>query len=292
MPRAQGDRVARRDGGGLGRAGTGLDRVLDRDERDRRDRLHAVRLSAGTRLRVPERVEGRPRRVAEDDRAGGILRRRWRAERSVVDRRNPQDRAGARGRRHLRGGGPGDRSGGVRGIQHRSQGRPARSTVRDRDQRRSLSYRLADLRPHGQAQHDGDLRAAGARPARADRRALRCNRELLHDPRPRHAAGDPPRGRAERRNRGRTGLGAGFQHSQLTAKRRNDMGDPTDPGEDQETTIIIEGPPEDADAQTIARFNATFESFKSDMSSVLKKYHTTLKSRLRKIEYIKKKKDD
>jgi hypothetical protein len=70
------------------------------------------------------------------------------------------------------------------------------------------------------------------------------------------------------------------------------MGDPTDPGEDQETTIIIEGPPEDADAQTVARFNATFESFKSDMSAVLKKYHTTLKSRLRKIEYIKKKKDD
>jgi len=70
------------------------------------------------------------------------------------------------------------------------------------------------------------------------------------------------------------------------------MGDPTDPGEDQETTIIIEGPPEDADEETIARFNATFESFKNDMSGVLKKYHTTLKSRLRKIEYIKKKRDD
>ena len=70
------------------------------------------------------------------------------------------------------------------------------------------------------------------------------------------------------------------------------MGDPTDPGEDQETTIFIEGPPEDADEETIARFNATFESFKNDMSGVLKKYHKTLKSRLRKIEYIKKKKDD
>jgi N-formylglutamate amidohydrolase len=70
------------------------------------------------------------------------------------------------------------------------------------------------------------------------------------------------------------------------------MGDPTDPGEDQETTIIIEGPPEDADPQTIASFNATFASFKSEMSGVLKKYHKTLKSRLRKIEYVKKKKDE
>ena len=70
------------------------------------------------------------------------------------------------------------------------------------------------------------------------------------------------------------------------------MGDPTDPGEDQETTIIIEGPPEDADPKTIEAFNATFESFKSDMSAVLKKYHTTLRSRLRKIEYVKKKQDD
>lgn len=70
------------------------------------------------------------------------------------------------------------------------------------------------------------------------------------------------------------------------------MGDPTEPGEDQETTIIIEGPPEDANPQDIASFNATFENFKKEMSTVLKKYHSTLKSRLRKIEYVKKDKTD
>jgi hypothetical protein len=70
------------------------------------------------------------------------------------------------------------------------------------------------------------------------------------------------------------------------------MGDPTEPGEDQETTIIIEGPPEGADSQDVESFNATFENFKKDMSSVLKKYHPTLKSRLRKIEYVKKPKND
>jgi hypothetical protein len=70
------------------------------------------------------------------------------------------------------------------------------------------------------------------------------------------------------------------------------MGDPTEPGEDQETTIIIEGPPEGANPQEVASFNATFEKFKNEMSSVLKKYHPTLKSRLRKIEYVKKSKKD
>jgi hypothetical protein len=71
------------------------------------------------------------------------------------------------------------------------------------------------------------------------------------------------------------------------------MGDPTEPGEDQETTIIIEGPPENASPEQVKAFNATFESYKNEMSSVLKKYHGALRSRLRKIVYVKKdKKDD
>ncbi len=70
------------------------------------------------------------------------------------------------------------------------------------------------------------------------------------------------------------------------------MGDPTDPGEDQETTIVIEGPPEGAGDQDIASFNATFEKYKAEVSAILKKYHPTLKSRLREIVYVKKKKDE
>jgi hypothetical protein len=66
------------------------------------------------------------------------------------------------------------------------------------------------------------------------------------------------------------------------------MGDPTQPGEDQETTVFIEGPPTNATPQQVAEFNAEFERFKEDMSRVLKKYNPTLKSRLRGIEYIPK----
>lgn len=66
------------------------------------------------------------------------------------------------------------------------------------------------------------------------------------------------------------------------------MGDPTAPGEDQETTVVIEGPPANATEQQVTEFNATFESYKADMSAVLKKYKKTLKSRLRKIVYVKK----
>jgi hypothetical protein len=66
------------------------------------------------------------------------------------------------------------------------------------------------------------------------------------------------------------------------------MGDPTEPGEDQETTIIIEGPPEGATQAEIDAFNATFENYKGEMSQVLKKYKKSLKSRLRKIVYVKK----
>lgn len=70
------------------------------------------------------------------------------------------------------------------------------------------------------------------------------------------------------------------------------MGDPTEPGEDQETTIIIEGPPEGASEQEVKSFNATFEKYKDEMTTILNKYHKTLKSRLRKIEYVKKAKKD
>lgn len=66
------------------------------------------------------------------------------------------------------------------------------------------------------------------------------------------------------------------------------MGEPTEPGEDQETTIFIEGPPIGATPQEVAAFNAEFDKFKQEMSGVLKKYNKTLKSRLRGIEYIKK----
>ena len=66
------------------------------------------------------------------------------------------------------------------------------------------------------------------------------------------------------------------------------MGEPTEPGEDQETTIFIEGPASDATPSQVAAFNAEFERFKQSMSDVLKKYYPTLKSRLRGIQYIRK----
>jgi hypothetical protein len=67
------------------------------------------------------------------------------------------------------------------------------------------------------------------------------------------------------------------------------MGDPTDPGEDQETTIVIEGPPENAKPEDRAKFDEMFEKFRAEMSAVLKKYHATpLKARLRRIVYVKK----
>lgn len=66
------------------------------------------------------------------------------------------------------------------------------------------------------------------------------------------------------------------------------MGDPTEPGEDQETTIVIEGPPAGADDATVAAFNADFEKFKEDMGKVLKSHKKMLNCRLRKIVYMKK----
>jgi hypothetical protein len=69
------------------------------------------------------------------------------------------------------------------------------------------------------------------------------------------------------------------------------MGDPTEPGEDQETTIVIEGPPAGASPAEVAAFNAAFEQYKTEMSEVLKKWKKPLKSRLRKIVYLKKDKN-
>ena len=66
------------------------------------------------------------------------------------------------------------------------------------------------------------------------------------------------------------------------------MGEPTEPGEDQETTIFIEGPPIGATPSQVAAFNAEFERLKQDMSDVLKRHYPTLKSRLRSIAYIRK----
>ena len=70
------------------------------------------------------------------------------------------------------------------------------------------------------------------------------------------------------------------------------MGDPTDPGEDQETTIVIEGPPEDATPDEINTFNQNFEAYKNELSAVVHRWHDTkLKARLRKIVYVKKNKE-
>ena len=62
------------------------------------------------------------------------------------------------------------------------------------------------------------------------------------------------------------------------------MGDPTEPGEDQETTIVIEGPPDDASKKA---FDADFTNFKNELRALYKKY-PRLKIRLRRIEFVKK----
>jgi len=67
------------------------------------------------------------------------------------------------------------------------------------------------------------------------------------------------------------------------------MGDPTEPGEDQETTIIIEGPPADADKKTKDDFKCEFEKFKAAVRGAAKAAGP-LKVRLKKIEYKKKEK--
>jgi hypothetical protein len=71
------------------------------------------------------------------------------------------------------------------------------------------------------------------------------------------------------------------------------MGDPTDPGEDQETTIVVEGPPEGATQDEIDSFNRDFEAYKRELSETLHRWHATkLKARLRKIVYVKKQREE
>ena len=65
------------------------------------------------------------------------------------------------------------------------------------------------------------------------------------------------------------------------------MGDPTEPGEDQEATIIIEGPPNPPDDASKAAFADDFTKFKDEVKALYKKY-PRLKIRLRRIEVVKK----
>jgi hypothetical protein len=67
-----------------------------------------------------------------------------------------------------------------------------------------------------------------------------------------------------------------------------DMGDPTEPGEDQLATVVIEGPPANADAATIADYNRKFEEFKQKVRALRTQY-PNLKIKLAKVEYVKKK---
>ena len=67
------------------------------------------------------------------------------------------------------------------------------------------------------------------------------------------------------------------------------MGEPTEPGDDQESTIIIEGPPAAADVAARAAFENQFKKFKQEVRAVFKSY-PEFKIRLRKIKYIKKQK--
>lgn len=53
-------------------------------------------------------------------------------------------------------------------------------------------------------------------------------------------------------------------------------------------TIFVEGPPANASEADIAKYNKTFEEFRDKMSALLGKYRKDLKTRLRKIEYVKK----
>lgn len=73
------------------------------------------------------------------------------------------------------------------------------------------------------------------------------------------------------------------------------MGDPTQPGDDQETTIIIEGPPANGGTQRKRKgrtkggpdFDSQFLAFKREVRSLFDKY-SGLKIRVRNIKYIKK----
>lgn len=65
------------------------------------------------------------------------------------------------------------------------------------------------------------------------------------------------------------------------------MGDPTAPGQDQESTIIIEGPPADAPQERKDKFKADFEGFRKEARALFTKY-SDFKITLKKIEYIEK----
>jgi hypothetical protein len=65
------------------------------------------------------------------------------------------------------------------------------------------------------------------------------------------------------------------------------MGDPTEPGEDQEATVVIEGPPANADPPTKAEYDADFTKFKAEVRQLYKRY-PRLRIRLRRVTYVKK----
>jgi hypothetical protein len=65
------------------------------------------------------------------------------------------------------------------------------------------------------------------------------------------------------------------------------MGDPTEQGEDQEATIIIEGPPASASKSAKAEFDSDFKDFKAEVKKAYAKY-PRLKVRLKRLHYVKK----
>lgn len=71
------------------------------------------------------------------------------------------------------------------------------------------------------------------------------------------------------------------------------MGDPTQPGEDQESTIIIEGPPPppNPDRSKIEQHQKDVEAFNKqfgEFKEAVRKNYPLLKIKLKKIEYKKK----
>ena len=70
------------------------------------------------------------------------------------------------------------------------------------------------------------------------------------------------------------------------------MGDPTQPGDDQETTIIIEGPPANPGKQHKQKqedFDNRWVAFKRDVRALFAKY-PEFNMKVRNIKYMKKSK--
>lgn len=65
------------------------------------------------------------------------------------------------------------------------------------------------------------------------------------------------------------------------------MGEPAQPGEDQLTTIVVEGPPANANARAIRDYAKKFEEFKKAMGKIFED-HRDLNVHLRQITYVKK----